>query len=827
MDQRIRQLFNLNVPTYGSPTIAGDLVTVMTADAANAPRHTTLHAIDLAAGSESWKLSLKSALVSDPVAAVDETLLLGLQSTDRLQGFGMLLALDRATGRERWRWASGARWFSAPLVVDGVVYFTIEGNTLYALDLESGHESWRLALPAPRSVHTPAVAGDLLLLPSRGPHVMAISRADAAVRWTFTHPRDSNVWLLTTPCVAGEKVFATASSGALFALDLHTGVSIWRVFPGSPGKALSAPRTDGDRVFVGSADHSLYAVQADSGKTVWSFPTSHRIVARPLIRRGVVYMAGHDHRLRALDAATGFEYAVAKANARIEGQPAIVEGAGPIDHRFVLAVDRTGQAVSMPVVESHERARQALQAEDYGRAVELYKEAGEWLAAGRLLRDRLYDFAAAADALLSAARDVDTDADLWAEAEEICRMSGDSCADLCHRRVVELRNLPDIQLEVTVPDRMVLNQYAELVFRLHNVGVAPAFRVSLLHSESDFAGDVRRSQAFPALSPGSEITQVLSVKPLALGERVPLDITVEFEDAEAQVYHVDKRAIVQVADVPEVDRRKSHEMRMEDVRDFADLEVHIGDLQGERYPVRVLHSPAGDAEGWFCAPFTDDQLDDILVKLTRGPIDNTYLSDIGAQMFAALFDADVRARYAASIEAAQNRKGLRLRLRIDPAELASLPWELLFDPERRRFLSLSKRIAITRYLPVARRIALEPMDWPLEVLMACASPTDLPAIDVEAERQAVHKALAPLVKAGYARLTVLKHATAVSIREQLLDSHCHILHIAAHGEFEGGKGYLLLEDDRGHYHRLSGNEISILIADTGVRLAVLNVCESA
>jgi hypothetical protein len=41
--------------------------------------------------------------------------------------------------------------------------------------------------------------------------------------------------------------------------------------------------------------------------------------------------------------------------------------------------------------------------------------------------------------------------------------------------------------------------------------------------------------------------------------------------------------------------------------------------------------------------------------------------------------------------------GLRLRLRINPPELAALPWEFLYSPERHLFLAASVETSLSRY----------------------------------------------------------------------------------------------------------------------------------
>src|SRR3712207_9546984 len=82
-------------------------------------------------------------------------------------------------------------------------------------------------------------------------------------------------------------------------------------------------------------------------------------------------------------------------------------------------------------------------------------------------------------------------------------------------------------------------------------------------------------------------------------------------------------------------------------------------------------------------------------------------------------------------EAAQQDKGLRLKLRIRSRQLAVLPWEFLYDPDYGDYLCLSSDTPIVRYvdlrLPV-RRLIVAP---PLKILGMVASPRGLDPLDVE------------------------------------------------------------------------------------------------
>lgn len=265
-----------------------------------------------------------------------------------------------------------------------------------------------------------------------------------------------------------------------------------------------------------------------------------------------------------------------------------------------------------------------------------------------------------------------------------------------------------------------------------------------------------------------------------------------------------------------------------DLAPFHDFELLIADRQQQSYPVRVIESPAGQAEGLFEMPWKQDDLERTLVEMEEWKTSGRSLVDFGTRLFNALFTDDVRARFAESVgRVARDDAGLRIRLRFDPPELQELPWELLYDPEKREFLVLSKRALVTRYLHVPRPTPPLEVKPPLRLLVVTATPTDWNPLSVKQEVQGIREALQPLVNEELVHLLVAEHITRYSLRQHLLDDAPHILHYIGHGDFDGKQGMLILEDSNGSSDPLEGQILAMLLNGTHVRLAVLNCCLGA
>jgi hypothetical protein len=136
-------------------------------------------------------------------------------------------------------------------------------------------------------------------------------------------------------------------------------------------------------------------------------------------------------------------------------------------------------------------------------------------------------------------------------------------------------------------------------------------------------------------------------------------------------------------------------------------------------------------------PFDTLELENALLKLkvtlrSSGGTRRKALSDeetdvqaFGQKLFEALLTDELRSLYYRSKDrATDQRKGLRLRLHIRPAELAGLPWEYLFDAQVPNYLCLSKRTPLVRYLDLAHPVEPLTIAPPLRILAMTAGPRD-------------------------------------------------------------------------------------------------------
>ncbi len=262
----------------------------------------------------------------------------------------------------------------------------------------------------------------------------------------------------------------------------------------------------------------------------------------------------------------------------------------------------------------------------------------------------------------------------------------------------------------------------------------------------------------------------------------------------------------------------------------ADLSVGPATAPG-RYPVS-FQSPAGEDSGVMQLEPTAADWQAELAAIEKAKTDEAFFTQFGERLFDALFPGDVLSSYRQTAGAAEAaNKTVRLRLKLRPPEIAALPWEYLYDRPHDRFLGISDRTILSRYVPDAplfeRPMSVQP---PLRVLVVLSSPADAASLNLARERKVLEKATAAAVDDGRLQLHWVQHAIGENIRQAMRDFEPHVFHFVGHGQFdvEKGRGYLLFEDDFAESVKVSDRVLREYFAGhEQTKLVVLNACEGA
>jgi hypothetical protein len=201
------------------------------------------------------------------------------------------------------------------------------------------------------------------------------------------------------------------------------------------------------------------------------------------------------------------------------------------------------------------------------------------------------------------------------------------------------------------------------------------------------------------------------------------------------------------------------------------------------------------------------------------------LREYGAVLFETLFPGAVRRLWD---EARAGAKGA-LEVVFTPGLdwIADKPWELAYDASRRRFLA-DDAVLVRGVFGAPPFVAPTPGRGPLHVLVALAEPRDAAPVTARQEAAAIRTALAPLVKSGHARLEILASTTPGDLHRRLSAGRVDVLHFVGHGAFDEKEktGALFLVDARGRSLAVDTDRVLRLLAGRGLKLVVLNACET-
>jgi len=166
-------------------------------------------------------------------------------------GFGLVAAVDKVTGAERWKFQVPRKIMSDPVIAGDTLYFCFDG--IYALNASLG-----------------------------------------AVKWKYDAPFDSE-W---TGLIADTSAVYFISGKIVRALDAATGTLLWTYPIASEKHHTDLALADG-RLFVGGlgaedgGTHSLFAVDAKTGQELWRFSSPEGIATTPVVADGTVFISSY------------------------------------------------------------------------------------------------------------------------------------------------------------------------------------------------------------------------------------------------------------------------------------------------------------------------------------------------------------------------------------------------------------------------------------------------------------------------------------------------------------------------------------------------------
>lgn len=249
------------------PVVAGGHVFTMDSDA-------VVSAFDFRTGGQLWRVPTTNP--DDDSTNVGGGISFDGGTIYAANGLANVVALDAASGKQRWHASLPTAARSAPTVAEGRLYIPTLDDQLLALSAADGSRVWAYQAPGTDTsvlgLPAPAFAEGLVVAGFGGGDLACVRTGTGAVNWTDSLAsvagRASLVDLSAIhgmPVIVEGRVYAAGIGGLLVSLDLRSGRRLWERDIGSD----QTPRVAGDWMFVLTTDQVMVALNRLDGTIAW------------------------------------------------------------------------------------------------------------------------------------------------------------------------------------------------------------------------------------------------------------------------------------------------------------------------------------------------------------------------------------------------------------------------------------------------------------------------------------------------------------------------------------------------------------------------------
>ena len=202
-------------------------------------------------------------------------------------------------------------------VADGCVYvsnwlsMTMDPTNLglHCVDESDGSVIWNNSLSGNGSVSTPAVAGDRVFVGSCDGDLYCVNTTNGDTIWNLkVEPSPGYYGVASSPLIHNGMVYVVShSDGRMHAVDFD-GVEQWNYSASGGSDNYMSVATDGNKLFFGGGN-AMDCVDIATHDEGWTFEVGNAVTTTPAVEAGVVYFATGkgEKKLYAVDIATGNE----------------------------------------------------------------------------------------------------------------------------------------------------------------------------------------------------------------------------------------------------------------------------------------------------------------------------------------------------------------------------------------------------------------------------------------------------------------------------------------------------------------------------------------
>lgn len=270
-------------------------------------------------------------------------------------GYGVLIAMDAATGQVRWNQQLNATGSGQPTVHGNLVYVMSGDDTGWAVEADTGRVAWQIGgstsvsnvLGAP----APVISDDLAIFAFGSGEMQAVFRRGGLRRWDASVLGERPGRALSkiddvtgSPVVSNGVLYAGNQAGRTVAVSAGSGARLWTANEGAIGPVWPV----GGSVFAITDKNELVRLNGQDGSKVWGYALPNFVKDRPkkisevfahhgpILAGGRIIVASNDGKLRSFDPADGHLISSVEVPGGATTAPAVADGT-------LYVVGRNGQ----------------------------------------------------------------------------------------------------------------------------------------------------------------------------------------------------------------------------------------------------------------------------------------------------------------------------------------------------------------------------------------------------------------------------------------------------------------------------------------------------
>lgn len=202
---------------------------------------------------------------------------------------GALVALDRETGAQRWRFEANGSFEGAAATRGDLAFAADSDGVVHAINLATGQAHWSFATTSDLTGATPSLAavqgGDMLFVAGREGTVWGIFADTGRERWRLAAKQE----VTSDVAAKGDFAWVATQAGDAFAINARTGQEVWRM--DGLSAQVTTPVWAAEMVYLGGDDGKFVVLGAQDGALKWSHQLDAPPVGPPLIDDRRVWFA--------------------------------------------------------------------------------------------------------------------------------------------------------------------------------------------------------------------------------------------------------------------------------------------------------------------------------------------------------------------------------------------------------------------------------------------------------------------------------------------------------------------------------------------------------